>query len=67
MFDIILLFLGFIFFLLTFAFLIVDIKSYETEQNQDFKSTVLSKHSQYALLLGLLALVVAVLNSLFYL
>lgn len=67
MIDLILLFLGFIFFLLTFAFLLLDIKNYEAEKNSGFKSTVLSKHSQYALMFGLLALMLAVINSLFYL
>lgn len=67
MIDLILLSLGFIFFLLTFAFLLLDIKNYETEKNSGFKSTVLSKHSQYALMFGLLALMLAVINSLFYL
>ena len=66
MFELILLFVDLIFFLLAFAFLIIDFKNYEAEQNHGFKSTVLSKHSQYALLFGLLALVLAVLNSLFY-
>ncbi len=66
MIDIILLFVGVFFFLLTFVFLLLDIKNYEAEKNSGFKSNLLSKHSQYALLFGLLALVIAVLNSLFY-
>ncbi len=66
MIDIIFLILDFVLFLLAFTFLIRDVKSYEKEQTTDFKSTVLPKHSQYAIMLGLLALVLAVINSLFY-
>lgn len=67
MIDIIFLILDFILFLLAFIFLIRDVKSYEKEQTADFKSTVLPKQSQYAFMFGLLALVLAVVNSLWYL
>ena len=66
MIDVIFLFLGFVLFLLIFVFLIRDVKSYEEEHNTDFKSTVLPKNSQYALMFSLLSLVLAVVNSLFY-
>ena len=66
MIDIIFLFLDLILFLLSFVFLIGDAKSYEGEETREFKSKVLPKHSQYALMFGLLALVLAVVNSLFY-
>ena len=66
MIDIIFLILDFVLFLLAFTFLIRDVKSYEKEQTIDFKSTVLPKHSQYAIMFGLLALILAVINSLFY-
>ncbi len=66
MIDIILLLLDFSLFLLALIFLMRDFKSYENEQAKDFKSTVLPKHSQFALMFGLLALVLAVVNSLFY-
>ncbi len=66
MIDIILLFLDLTLFLLSFVYLIRDAKSYEGEETSEFKSNVLPKHSQYALMFGLLALVLAVVNSLFY-
>ena len=66
MLDIIFLLADFALFLLSFIFLIRDVKSYEEEKNTDFKSTVLPKNSQFAIMFGLLALIVAVINSLFY-
>jgi len=66
MIDIIFLILDFSLFLLSLIFLMRDVKSYEKEQSTDFKPTVLPKHSQLALLFGLLALILAVINSLFY-
>jgi hypothetical protein len=66
MFNIILLFIDFICFLLSIIFVILDIKSYEREKNKDFKSTAISKRSKYALLFGLLSLLVAVIVSIGY-
>ena len=66
MLDVIFTFLCFIFFLLTFAFIMLDSKSYEAEKNSGFEATILSKNSKYSLLFGLLALLFAVINSLFY-
>ena len=66
MLDIIFLLADFALFLLSFIFLIRDVKSYEEEKNIDFKSTVLPKNSQFAIMFGLLALILAVINSLLY-
>lgn len=66
MFDLILLFIDVILFVFSFVFVIIDIKSYEGEKNEALKGTFIPKHSQYALLFGLLALILAVFNSLFY-
>ncbi len=67
MFDIILLFLDAILFVLSFLFVILDLKSYEGEKNEGLKGNFIPKYSRFALLFGLLALIVAVFNSLFYL
>ena len=61
MFDIILLFIDITLFVLSFVFVILDIKSYEGEKKEALKGTIIPKHSRYALLFGLLALIVAVL------
>jgi hypothetical protein len=66
MFNIILLFIDFIFFLLSIVFLILDIKSYEREKNEDFISTAIPKKSKFALLFGLFSLLVAVILSIGY-
>ena len=66
MFNIILLFIDFIFFLLSIIFVILDVKSYQQEKNEDFNSTAIPKWSKYALLSGLLSLLVAVILSLGY-
>jgi hypothetical protein len=66
MFNLILLFADVILFVLSFIFIILDVKSYENEKNEELKSTVIPKRSRYALLFGLLALVVSVIISLGY-
>ncbi|MFW9827866.1 MAG: hypothetical protein ACFFEY_09755 [Candidatus Thorarchaeota archaeon] len=66
MFNLILLFLDVGLFVLSIVFLILDVKSYESEKNEEFKTTLISKRSRLALLFGLLALVVSVIVSLGY-
>ncbi len=66
MFDLILLFIDVILFVLSFTFVIIDFKSYVGEKNEALKGTFIPKHSRYALLFGLLAIILAVFNSLFY-
>lgn len=67
MLNLILLFIDFTLFILSFAFIIFDIKSYKLEKNEEKKGTVIPKRSRFALLFGLLALVLAVIISLGYL
>jgi len=67
MFDIILLFIDVALFISSFVFVILDLKSYIGEKNDSLKGTFIPKQSRYALLFGLLALIIAILNSLFYL
>ncbi|MFX1592916.1 MAG: hypothetical protein ACFFB6_13600 [Promethearchaeota archaeon] len=62
----ILLFIDIILFILSFAYLILDVESYRREKNEDSKSTVIPKRSRFALLFGLLALIVAVIISIGY-
>ncbi len=66
MFYLILLFINFTLFVLSFVYLILDIKSYKHEKNEDFKATVLPKRSKFALLFGLLALLLAIIISIGY-
>lgn len=66
MFDLILLFLDVALFISSFVFVILDVKSYIGEKNEALKGTFIPKQSRYALLFGLLAVIIAVLNSLFY-
>jgi len=66
MFDLILLFIDIILFILSFTYLFLDLESYQREKNEDSKSTVIPKRSRFALLFGLLALVVAVIISIGY-
>ena len=66
MFDLILLSINFALFVSSFIFVIIDFKSYVGEKNEALKGTFIPKRSRYALLFGLLALILAVLNSLFY-
>ena len=66
MFNLILLFINFALFILSFVFIILDLKSYKQEKNEDFKATFIPKRSKYALLFGLLALILAIIISLGY-
>ena len=66
MFNLILLFIDIILFILSFAYLFLDLESYRREKNEDSKSTVIPKRSRFALLFGLLALVVSVIISIGY-
>ena len=66
MFNLILLFIDFTLFILSFVFIVLDLKSYKEEKNVELKGTVLPKRSKYALLFGLLALILAVIISLGY-
>ena len=66
MFDLILLFIDVALFVSSFVFVILDVKSYIGEKNEALKGTFIPKQSRYALLFGLLALIIAILNSLFY-
>ncbi len=66
MFDLILLVIDFILFILSFTYLFLDLGSYKGEKGKNLKGTFIPKRSKYALLFGLLALLLAVINSLFY-
>ena len=66
MLTLILLFLEFILFVLSFIFLILDIKNYKENRYEDLKSNELPKRSSQSLLFSLLALVLAVITSLGY-
>ncbi len=66
MFNLILLFINFTLFVLSFVYLILDLKSYKQEKNEDFKATVIPKRSKFALIFGLLALILAIIISLGY-
>ena len=66
MFDLILLFINVALFVSSFVFVILDVKTYIGEKNETLKGTFIPKQSRYALLFGILAVIIAVLNSLFY-
>ena len=66
MLNLIFLFLDFALFILSFVFVILDLNSYKQEKNEEQKGTVIPKRSRFALLFGLLALVLAVIISLGY-
>jgi hypothetical protein len=66
MLDLILLFFNVILFVLSFVFLFLDLESYQKEKNEDSKRMFIPKRSKYALLFGLLALVVSVIISIGY-
>ena len=66
MFNLILLFINFTLFVLSFVYLILDLKSYKQEKNEDFKATVIPKRSKFALIFGLLALILSIIISLGY-
>ena len=66
MFALILLFLEFILFTLSFVFIFLDIKNYKENRYEDLRSNELSKRSSQSLLFSLLAIVVAIITSLVY-
>lgn len=66
MLTLILLFLVFALFLLSFIFIMLDIKNYENNRYKDLKENELPKRSSQSLLFGLLALVLAIFTSLAY-
>ena len=62
--NLILLFLNFTLFMLSFVFVILDIRNYSENKYKDLGTNKLPKSSSYSLLFGLLALILAVVNSL---
>lgn len=66
MFILILLFMDIVLFILSFAYLFLDINSYREEKNEDLKRTNIPKRSKFALLFGLLSLILAVIISIGY-
>ena len=64
MLDLILLFLNFTLFMLSFVFVILDIRNYSENKYKDLDTNKLPKWSSYSLLFGLLALILAVIISL---
>ena len=66
MLALILLFLDFILFLLSFIFIILDINNYKSNRYANLKGNELSKRSSQSLLFSLLALILAVIASLTY-
>lgn len=63
MLDIILLFLNFALFTLSFVFVILDIRNYNENKYKDLETNKLPKLSSRSLLFGLLALIIAVIIS----
>ncbi|MHA1914688.1 MAG: hypothetical protein ACW986_01000 [Promethearchaeota archaeon] len=63
MFGLILLFMDFALFILSFVFIILDIKNYTENRYTEMETTKIPKRSSYSLLFGLLALVLAVVTS----
>lgn len=66
MLNLILLFLDVALFILSFAFIILDIKNYKENRYEGLQTTELPKRSKFSLLFSLLALVIAVIISLTY-
>ena len=64
MFTIILLVIDFILFILSFVFIILDIKTYKESKNQQRIEKKFPKRSAYSLMFALLALILAVVISL---
>lgn len=63
MLDLILLFLNFGLFTLSFIFVILDIRNYNENKYKDLETNKLPKLSSRSLLFGLLALIIAVIIS----
>jgi ABC-type Fe3+ transport system permease subunit len=66
MLSLILLFLDFTLFILSFIFIILDMKHYENDRYSNLKGNELPKRSSQSLLFSLLALMLAVIVSLTY-
>ncbi len=66
MLALILLFLNFVLFILSFTFIILDIKNHKSNRYENLKENELSKRSSQSLAFGLLALLLAVIISLTY-
>ena len=63
MLDLILLFVNFTLFTLSFVFVLLDIKNYTENKYKDLDTNKLPKLSSRSLLFGLLALIIAVIIS----
>ena len=63
MLDLILIFLNFTLFMLSFVFVILDIRNYNENKYKDLETNKLPKLSSRSLLFGLLALIIAVIIS----
>ncbi|MFX1325610.1 MAG: hypothetical protein ACFE8N_11685 [Promethearchaeota archaeon] len=63
MLNIILLSLDFVLFVLSFVYIILDIKNYQEDRYKDLETNQLPKMSSRGLLFGLLALILAVIIS----
>jgi len=66
MFNLILLFVDMILFILSFIYAITDIKSYTKDEKKEIDMKKLPKFSKYSLLCGLLALVLMIIVSFGY-
>ena len=66
MFNLILLFIDIILFILSFVFIILDNKSYINKEDKEIDLKEIPKFSKYALMCGLLALVVMIIVSFGY-
>ena len=64
MIGLILLFMDFALFILSFVFIFLDIKNYTDNRYEDMKTTKIPKRSSYGLMFGLLALILAVFANL---
>jgi len=66
MFNLILLFIDIVLFILSFIFAIIDIKSYVKDEKKEIDMKKFPKFSKYSLLCGLLALVLMIIVSFSY-
>lgn len=66
MLNLILLFIDFFLFILSFIFAIIDIKSYTKDEKKEIDMKKLPKFSKYSLLCGLLALILMIIVSISY-
>lgn len=66
MFNLILLFIDIVLFILSFIFAIIDYKSYIKDEEKEVDMRTIPKFSKYSLLCGLLALVLMIIVSFGY-